>query len=175
MAHFDNIYDIAVDNYGLVTAAQAREEGITGVELNRWCKNGWLERRSRGVYKLTRWVPTPLDSYAEALALAGDGSYLRGESVLAMHDLALVDPRTLEIAVPRRVRRKLPAWIELVPAPKGERTTFYDGIHSQLVADALRECKDSVMPDRLINAAQQARREGLITAGEYSELEKELV
>lgn len=175
MTHFDDIYDIAVDNYGLVTAAQAREKKITSVEPNRWCKNGRPERRGQGVYKLTRWVPTPYDSYAEALALVGDGSYLRGESVLAMHGLALVDPRTLEVAVPRRMRKKLPAWIEPVPAPKGERTTFYDGIRSQRVADALRECRGSVMPERLADAARQARRQGLITAREYDSLEKELV
>lgn len=174
MKHFDYIYDIATDNYGIVTAAQAREEGIAGAELNRWCKNGWLDRRGQGVYKLTRWVPTPYDSYAEALALVGEGSYLRGESVLAMHDLALVDPRAFEVAAPRRVRKNLPPWVEPVPARKGERTTFYDGIRSQRVADAIRECRSFVMPDRLADAARKARQEGLITAREYEDLEKEL-
>lgn len=45
MTHFDDIYDIAIGNYGLITAAQAREQGITAVELNRWCKIGRLKRR----------------------------------------------------------------------------------------------------------------------------------
>ena len=174
MAHFDHIYDIAADNYGLVTAAQARDEGITGVELNRWCKNGWLERLGHGVYKLTRWAPTHYDVFAEALALVGEGSYLRGTAVLSMHGLALVDPRTIKVATTKRVRRKLPSWVVVVAAQKGDRTTCYEGIRSQRVADAIRECRRSVLAERLLDAAGQARLEGLITAGEYAELLKEL-
>lgn len=141
MTHFDEIYDIAVDNYSLVTAAQAREQGVTSVELRRWCKNGRLDRRGHGVYKIDRWVPTPLDRYAEALALVGDGPYLRGAAVLAMHNLALVEPRTIEVATAKRVRRKLPSWVEPVPAKKGDRTTYYEGIRPQRIADAIRECR----------------------------------
>ena len=174
MTHFDEIYDIAIDNYGLVTAAQARERGITSVELRRWCKNGWLMRRGHGVYKIDHWVPTPLDSYAEALALVGDGSYLRGTAVLAMHNLALVDPRTFEVATAKRVRRKLPPWVDPVPAKEGDRTTCYEGIRSQRVADAIRECSSYVMRGRLLAAVEDARREGLITQKEHDELEKEL-
>lgn len=174
MSHFDDIYDIASDNYGLVTTAQAREVNIAGAELNRWCKNGRLERRGRGVYKLARWIPTPNDTFAEALALVGEDSYLKGTAVLSMHDLALVDPPAIKVATPKRVRRKLPAWVAAVPAGEDDRTTRYDGIRSQRVADAIRECRRSVMPERLADAARQARREGLITAEEYGELEKEL-
>ncbi len=174
MAHFDDIYDIAIDNYGLVTASQARAENVTSAELRRWCVNGWLEHRGHGVYKLARWVPTPNDGYAEALALVGDGSYLKGTAVLSMHGLALVDPRAIKVATAKRVRRKLPPWITIVPANKADRTTYYEGIRSQRVADAIRECRGFVMTERLVDAVEQARREGLITAGEYDELEQEL-
>lgn len=174
MAHFDEIYDIAADGYGIVTAAQAQEAGITTGELSRWCADGRLLRRGHGVYKLARWVPTPYDAYAEAVALVGEGAYLHGESVLAMHGLALVDPRAIEVATPKRVRRRLPAWVEPVPALKGERTTHYEGIPSQYVADAIVACTGSVMSGRLFEAAKQARSEGLVTAAEYRKLEKEL-
>lgn len=98
MAHFDDIYDIAADEYGIVTAARAREAGAAPSELNRWCTDGRLLRRGHGVYKLARWVPTPYDAYAEAVALVGDRAYLHGLAVLAMHGLALVDPRAIEVA-----------------------------------------------------------------------------
>ncbi len=37
MTHFDGIYDIAADEYGIVTAAQAQaqEASVTPSELNR--------------------------------------------------------------------------------------------------------------------------------------------
>ena len=139
-----------------------------------WCAAGRLVRRGHGVYKLARWVPTPYDQYAEAVALVGEGGYLWGQSVLAMHGLALVDPRAIEVATPKRVRRRLPAWVEPVAAPKGERATSYEGIPSQRVADAIESCASSVMLARLLEAAKQARGEGLVTADEYDRLEKEL-
>lgn len=37
MAHFDDIYDIAADGYGIITAKQAQEAGATPSELNRRC------------------------------------------------------------------------------------------------------------------------------------------
>ena len=87
----------------------------------------------------------------------------RGKSVLATHGLALADPRAIEVATPKRVRRRLPSWVEPVSAPKGERTTSYEGIPSQCVADAIECCAGSAMPARLLEAAKRACGEGLVT------------
>ena len=59
-------------------------------------------------------------------------------------------------------------------APKGERTTSYEDIPSQRVADAIKSCGGSEMPARLLETAKQACGEGLVTAGEYERLEREL-
>lgn len=118
--------------------------------------------------------PPPYDAYAEAVTLVGDKAYLHGESVLAMHGLALVDLHAIEVATPKRVRRKLPPWVEPVAAPKGERATSYKSIPSQRVADAIGSCIGSAMPARLLEAAKQARSESLVTTGEYERLEREL-
>ena len=90
------------------------------------------------------------------------------------YNLALVDPRAIEVATAKRVRRKLPAWVEPVPAKEGDRTTCYEGIRSQRVADAIRECRSYVMRGRPLAAVEDARREGLIAQKEHDELEKEL-
>lgn len=63
--------------------------------------------------------------------------------------------------------------MEPVPAPKGERTTSYEGVPSQRMADAIESCVGSVMSARLLEAAEQARSESLITAGEYNRLKRE--
>ena len=91
-----------------------------------------------------------------------------------MHGLALVDPRSVFVATPKRVRRKLPDWVKTVPAPKSASATFYEGIPSQRVADAIKECEGSVMGARLSEAAKRARAEGLVTSAEYDNLMKEL-
>ena len=174
MTHFDEIYEIAADNYGIVTAAQARESGVTTGEMRRWCSHEKLTRRGHGVYKITRWVPTPYDIFAEAVALVGDNSFLWGESVLSMHGLALVDPRSVVVATPKRVRRKLPTWIKTVHVPNEVEPIYYEGISSQRVADAIDACKGFVMTERLTEATEHARAKGLITSDEYKKLMEEL-
>lgn len=170
MTHFDDVYEIAADNYGLVTVAQARQLGITTGEMTRWSSGKRLTRRGHGVYKIVRWIPTPHDPYAEALALVGEGSFLWGESVLSMHGLALVDPQIVTVATPHRVRRTLPPWIKLVPAPQSERPVFYEGILSQPIASAIEVSKGTIMRERLIDAVEQARRQGLISVIDYNKL-----
>lgn len=169
MKHFDEIYEIAADNYGLVTAAQARDAGVAVSELNRWVRSGRLLRRGHGVYKLARYTPTPLDYYAEACVLVGEDAYLCGEAVLAMHGLALVNPAKLTVATPTRRRKSLPEWVTPVFRQQGKKT-YYEGIPCQPLSDALCECKYKVLPERLAAAAASARRDGLLTEAEYDDV-----
>ena len=46
MTNFDKIYEIAVDNYGLISTKQANNEGVTNAELARFVKQGKLTRRN---------------------------------------------------------------------------------------------------------------------------------
>ena len=41
MTHFDGIYDIAADGYGIVTAAQAQEAGVSLSELMLMFTKKW--------------------------------------------------------------------------------------------------------------------------------------
>ncbi len=173
MSHFEDIYEIAADNYGLITTGEARKAGITGTELSRWVKNGRLIRRGSGVYRLTHYIPTDMDKFAEAVALVGPDSFLFGESVLAKEGLGLVNPPTLTIGTPRRVRRKLPAWIKPVQVEITEITT-YDGIPSQSLSEAIQECRSRVMPSRLADATEEAWKRGLLTRESYDNLRREL-
>lgn len=173
MAHFDDIYELAADNYGLITSAEAKNLGVAKSELNRWVGIGRLLKRGQGVYKLVRYVPTEYDRYAEAVALVGDGSFLFGEAVLAMHGLALVNPRRISVGTTKRVRRELPEWVQPVTV-SGKTVTSYEGIPSQSLAEAILECRGMVMRERLKSAVEDARREGLITKDEFEHLRKEL-
>ena len=173
MAHFDDIYELAADNYGLITSAEAKNLGVAKSELNRWVGMGRLLKRGQGVYKLVRYVPTEYDRYAEAVALVGDGSFLFGEAVLAMHGLALVNPRRISVGTTKRVRRELPEWVQPVTV-SGKTVTSYEGIPSQCLAEAILECRGMVMGERLKSAVEDARREGLITKDEFEHLRKEL-
>ena len=174
MSYYDDIYEYAADNYGLITAAEAKAIGVPNVELVKLAHRGRLIRLGHGVYRIERYIPTVFDKYAEAVAIVGDGAYIFGESVLAMHGLALVNPAVIHVAMPERIRKKLPPDIAGIYRKNTDQTTYYEGIPSQSVYDALLTCRESVMSERLLDAVNEAQRQGLITEKEAKAARKEI-
>jgi predicted transcriptional regulator of viral defense system len=170
MTHYQQLFDIAADNYGIVTSAQAKREGISDKEMSAIASRGRIRRLGRGVYKIVDYIPVENDPYAEAVALVGLGAYLAGESVLAMLRLAPTNPTRVTVATPKRVRKRLPKHIRVEPAPEGVEPTEYDGIPSEPVTDAIRSCKGRLMPGRLRAAATEARRRGYLSEEEEKAL-----
>jgi hypothetical protein len=91
-----------------------------------------------------------------------------------MGELASVNPGKVTVATPRRVRKNLPDWIEVVKLPRGARVGWFEGVPSQPVSDAIRSCATAVMGERLAQAVEDARGSGLIGISEAKELEREL-
>lgn len=170
----DVVREIAYDNYGYVTTKYAKDAGVPAIELPKLTARGGLTNIAYGLYRVPDVPPTRFDQFAEALLRAGDGAYLHGESVLALFGLADVNPRRIKVAVPRRVRAKLPAFIELTQVPGGIRTTSYEGLASQPMAEAILECRGRIESERLLDAAQQTRQEGLLTTTEWRQVRKGL-
>ena len=168
----DIIREIALDHYGYVSTRDAAEAGVPAVELPKLAARGGLENVAYGLYRVPDVPPSRYDQFAEALLRAGESAYLHGESVLALFGLADVNPRQIKVAIRRRARPKLPAFVELTQVRTDARTTFYEGLESQPVADALLECRGRIDTERLVAAAKQARAEGLLTTAEWQRLRK---
>ncbi|MFW0183405.1 hypothetical protein ACN082_07850 [Rothia sp. CCM 9417] len=168
--------EVALDNYGYVTIEDAVEVGVPAIELAKLAqrKKGRFENIAYGLYRDNSIPESPLGYLAEAVLRSGKGAYLHGESVLAMHDLALVNPRHISVASLRPARKTLPASIRLTKAKEGVRVTEYEGIPSQPVADAILECRKTIEPERLAQAARDARSQGLITSKEWETVKKGL-
>ncbi len=86
--------------------------------------------------------------------------------MLALFGLADVNLRRVKVAVPRRARPRLPAFGELTQVKGDVRTTRYEGVEAQPVVDAILECRGRIVTERLLDAAKQARGEGLLTTAE---------
>lgn len=163
MKHFERVYWAAAKSHGIIAASEAAELGVTPSELNRFCKDGRLERRWRGVYLLTHYVPTPATRYAEAVALVGKGAYLYGSAVLGLHGLLHVAPSTLQVATSARIRRSLPEWVLISKTPPTGACVEYDGIPCQPVADAIVACASELTADEVRVAVDEARRRRLVS------------
>jgi len=169
------VRDIGVDFYGFVTTKQAAQAGVPAVELPKLAARGGLQNIAYGLYRVSDVPATPFDQFAEALLRAGDGAYLHGESVLALLGLADVNPRYVTVATTRRARPTLPPFVRLTQAKGQPRTTFYEGLRAQPVADALLECCGLVEGERLREAARQARKDGLLTTREWQRIRQGLM
>ncbi len=168
----DIVREIALDHYGYVSTRDAVEAGVPAVELPKLAARGGLENVAYGLYRVPDVPPTRYDQFAEALLRVGEGAYLHGESVLALFGLADVNPRQIKVAIRRRARPRLPAFVELTQVRGDVRTTSYEGLASQSVADALLECRGRIETERLVSATKQARAEGLLTTAEWQKLRK---
>lgn len=166
LTYRDVAHEIAADNYGYVTTRQAESAGVPKIELVKLATRNRFAHIAYGLYRDETIPPTPLDEYAEAVLRAGEGAFLRGESVLALLGLADVNPRTITVATPKRTRRTVPAHIELTPAPGDAKPTAYEGISAQQVADALLECQGRIQTGRLLDATDRARAQGYLTSAE---------
>lgn len=89
------LYDVAVGKYGYVTTADAHRLDIPVVELGKFAHRGKLDRISYGVYRFPKFPRTERDEYMEAVLWVGEDAVLSHDAVLALHDLAFVNPRKI--------------------------------------------------------------------------------
>ena len=68
MSYYEQIYDEAIGNNGLITTRQAAELGIPAVELVKLCHRGKLTRIGHGAYRIDKYFPQETDSFAAAIA-----------------------------------------------------------------------------------------------------------
>lgn len=175
MSYRTLLRDHAQDHYGFVTTHDAVTLQVPPVELRKLAARGALEQVAYGLYRVPDVPRTDRDEFAEAVLRVGPDAFLQREAVLALHGLALVNPRTITVGCPHRRRARLPERIRVerrvLPS---EDLTFYEGIHSTTVARAIHDCRATVMTERLLHAVREAEQQGLVTRREALALRRTL-
>ena len=109
----ERAWEIAVGQHGYITTRDATENGIPAIELVILAARDRLQHITRGIYRFAELPTTRIVQFYEAALRVGEDAVLMGDAVLALHDLALVNPRTIRVATPHRVRRHLPNWVKV--------------------------------------------------------------
>lgn len=175
----DVLWDVAVDQYGYVTAREATDLGLTAVTVQMLVHRGGLEKVAHGVYRFPELPVTEYDSYMLAVLWTGvPEACLSHETALALYDVCDINPTKVHMTVPRdrRVRRSggdqyvlhhedLAAaeigWLHQIRATKPETT--------------LRQCiRDGVPSYLLRQALENAAGRGLLLADQVTKLEEQL-
>ncbi len=154
---------LALDQYGYVTPTDTATAGVPAIELRKIAHRGGLDHVAYGLYRFADIPITEFDTLMEAVLRCGPDAHLTHDAVLALHGLALVNPRRIRVGSPHRVRRTLPDSIEVIREQvEPDDLTSYEGIPSTTVRRALLDCRDIVMIDRLVEATEEAGRRGLV-------------
>lgn len=172
MTKIENIYD-AVDDFGLISSAEAAELGMSNAELVQQAARNKLVRVARGVYRMPVWPSQPQAPYAIAVKAAGKDAFLYGESVIALLSLAPTNPAVMYIASPKRIRRDLGSGARIFRV-SGVQPVLVDGIRCQPVPAALISAAKTMGSSRALDATREALAQGIITADEMEKIEQEL-
>lgn len=148
---------IAEQRWGLVTAAQAREAGVSRSQLSRWAKHGVVERVARGVYRMAG-APSQLyqDAFASWLALGGatlpktstgvPAVIATGKTAAVMHDLGDFLLEEIEFATPTTRSTRIPYVRLRTMTLTPEEITFAQGLPcmtvERTIADLVEEWVD---------------------------------
>jgi predicted transcriptional regulator of viral defense system len=174
---------LAEENDGLVTAAQAREEGFTDSVLARLVQRRRIERVARGVYRVPHFSAGRFSQYREAVlwAKANRGPHLVAlshETALAVYGISDANPSSTHLTVPSaaRLRRRTPKGIVLhrrdlsqddISIQEGVPVTTIDRTVSDLLQSGGRM-------DLLKQAVADARREGYIREADAARLRRRI-
>jgi len=167
VTYLEKLRELAIDQHGYVTTAQAADEGIVRQELAKMVARGRLERVAFGVYRVPQ---VPVTQYAPfMLAVLWTGvpeACLSHETVLLLKELCDVNPRKIHITVNKGRRFKRFGgeayqlhFENLVPNEKN----WFMQMPIVDVPKAIEQCIDAGLPSYLVEQA-------LDKAGRTSEL-----
>lgn len=167
----EQLYEVALGENGYVTSADAVALGVDRIWLVQRATRPGLTRVARGLYHFDGIPAGATGEFMEAVLRVGPEAYLSHDSVLALHSLALVNPRRIRVGTPRRSRRQQPSTIEVIwRTLPPEDLTVYEGIPSATVHRALLDCAPTLMTDRLLAAVDDALALGLLTPERAAEV-----
>ncbi|HEX7241755.1 MAG TPA: type IV toxin-antitoxin system AbiEi family antitoxin domain-containing protein [Longimicrobiaceae bacterium] len=173
------IFELAADQFGYVTAGQAREAGVSSMALVMMERRQVLERISRGLYRLVQFPVDPMGQYMEAsLWPSGTKGIISHESALALYNISDVSPSRVHITVPRsfRIRRQIPRHLAVHHANLSDSDRdSYEGIPVTSVVRTIRDCREARLGVEVLDRAiLDAQREGLLNQRDAEQIRDEL-
>ena len=175
VTYLERLREIALDQHGFVTAAQAVADGIPKTELPKLAARGRIERVAHGVYRIPQVPETPYDNWALAVLWTGTPeACLSHETALAAWHVSDVNPDRIHLTVARdrRLRRAggeryVIHHQDLAPAQR----TRWEGIPITDLPTTIADCIETGTPNYLIRQAiERGGRTSLLPAPDWDRM-----
>jgi predicted transcriptional regulator of viral defense system len=175
------LWNVAVDQYGYVTAYDAHDLDIPVVELGKLAARGKLKRISYGVYRFPEWPVSANDTLMEAVLWTRDRrAALSHDTALSVYELSNINPDKTHVTVTPKSRalqrKRIPdAYVVHYQQLTDDQIGWWEQIPTVKIATAIDQCIDAhVRPDLVLQAISNARRLGRITPDTAEWLESKL-
>jgi predicted transcriptional regulator of viral defense system len=154
----------AAEQGGYFTAAQAKQLGYSyQAQAHHVAAGNWL-RISRGLFRLTEWVPDVHDELARWTLWSWGRGVVSYESALAVHGIGEFESARVHLTVPRGFTRRDNAVIlhvaDLVDGDVETRTGFRVTTPIRTIVDIAGGAPDE---DQLTRAIEDGERTGQLT------------
>jgi predicted transcriptional regulator of viral defense system len=100
------LYDVAEQQAGYFTTAQAKQAGFSYPQLTYYVRRGRFLRVKWGIYRLVLFPSSPNEDLYVAWLEAGPNAAISHASALALHDLSDVLPGEIHVTIPRSASRR---------------------------------------------------------------------
>ncbi|MDR2564462.1 MAG: type IV toxin-antitoxin system AbiEi family antitoxin domain-containing protein [Bifidobacteriaceae bacterium] len=179
LTQLERLREVALDQHGFVTSAQAEAEGVPRVELVKLAARDRIERVARGVYRIPQVPASRFDNWALAVLWTGaPEACLSHETALAAWDVSGVNPDQIHVTVGkrRRLRRAGGERYAIHHQDLGpDQRTWFEQIPVTDVPTTISQCIETGVPSYLVRQAlERAGGTSLLLAGERERLAQRL-
>ena len=176
---WDHLFETALGQDGLFTAAQAAAAGYSPQLLVHYIRIGRVVRIRRGVYRVVHFPVAEHEELTSTWLWSAKAGVFSHQTALALHGLSDVLPAKLHLTLPldwgrRRLRVPEGVVVHHADIPPEDRTWF-GPVPITTPRRTLTDCAHAEFsPELLLQAARQALRRGLVGKDELSEVEEAL-
>lgn len=175
----ERLREIALDQHGFVTTAQALEDGVSHAELSMMVTRGRLKRSAYGVYQVPQVAETEYDQYQLAvLWTASPEACLSHDTALDAWGITDINPDRIHLTVPRARRLRRTGGENYVVHHEDlepNQVTWWQGIRIVTAPTAIAQCIASGVPTYIIRQALDRNEPpNVLSASDRQELTAQL-
>lgn len=158
------LYEIAEQQAGYFTSAQAQAVGFSRPLLSYYTKTGRFDRIRQGIYRLVQFPGSPYEDLFVAWLRTGPDSVISHESALAVYELSDVLPGEVHVIVPRTASRRRKGIRQHTNRLRTDEVTWRAGLPITTVARTIADVITSGLAQEQVGQAiREALRRGLTT------------
>jgi predicted transcriptional regulator of viral defense system len=164
MPDHEALYQIAEQQGGYFSAAQARQAGFSYSLLSYHVRSGRFERVRPHVYRFVLFPALPHEDLHVASLQAGPEAVISHDSALALYDLSDLLPDQIHVTIPRTASRRRPGLRLHTNQLESQDVTRYDGLPVTTVLRTLVDVATAGLADEQVRQAiREALRRGLVS------------